>query len=61
MTEEQRGENRQAEKAGRQTGELVEGEIQVYQTRKGGNGCGQGGEEAREGVTLLVVKTVSLN
>lgn len=61
MTEEQRGQHRQAEKAGGQTGELVEGEIQVYQMRKGGNRCGQSGEEARQRVTLRVIKTVSLN
>lgn len=61
MTEEQRRQRRQAKKAGRQTGELVEGEIQVHQMRKGGNRCGQGGEEARKRVTLRVIKTVSLN
>lgn len=37
MTEEQRGQHRQAEEAGWQTGELVEREIQVCKMREGGN------------------------
>lgn len=61
VTEEHRRQHGQAEKAGGQTGELVEGQIQVHQMRQAGNRCGQGGEEAWKRVTLCIVKTVSLN
>lgn len=52
VTEEQRGQHREIEKARWQTDELVEGEIQVHQMKKGGNRCWQSGEEARQRLTL---------
>lgn len=55
VTEEQGRQHGQAEKAAGQRGELVEGEIQVHQMRKGGNRRGQCGEEARQRVTLRVI------
>lgn len=36
VTEEQRGEQTQAEKTGGQRGKLVEGEVHMHQARKGG-------------------------
>lgn len=61
MAEEQGRQFWQAEKAGRHTGEPIEGEIQVHQLKKAGKGHGQRGQEAGKRVTLCIIKTVSWN
>lgn len=61
VTEEQRGERRQSEQAGRELGQLVEGEIQVYQVSQVGHRWRQSGEEAKQGFPLGVIKAVSFN
>ena len=59
MAQQQRGEQGETEQAGRQDGELVEGDVQVLQERERREGSRQRGEEAWQGNPLGVMETVA--